>query len=82
MIKLSPQTKWIVATALVGVVGFGAGVAVAAQPHMVNALNDLTSARSELNVAEADKAGHRVAAIGLVQQAINQVQAGIDAAGG
>jgi hypothetical protein len=52
------------------------------QPHMQNALNALQAARSELQVAEADKGGHRAAAIGLVNQAIVQVQEGIAYAGG
>ena len=33
--------------------GFAAGCAVAAQPHMINALNALQTARAELQVAEA-----------------------------
>ena len=79
MTKLSSQVKWIGAIAVVGTVAFGAGLAVAAQTHMDNALNDLNAARSELNAAIADKAGHRVDALGLVNQAIGQVQAGIAA---
>jgi len=59
-------------------VGAAIGVAVADQPHMHNALNDLRAARHQLDIAEADKGGHRVTAIGLVDQAINEVQAGID----
>jgi hypothetical protein len=59
-------------------VGTAIGVAVADQPHMHNALDDLRAARHQLDVAEADKGGHRVTAIGLVDQAITEVQAGID----
>ncbi len=55
------------------------GGTYAAQPHMQNALAALQSARSELQVAEANKGGHRVAAIRLVNEAIAQVQAGISA---
>ena len=57
----------------------GAGYAVAQinQPHMQNALGYLQSARGELQVAEADKGGHRVAALSLVNQAIVQVRQGI-----
>lgn len=58
-------------------VGFGLGVAQADQPHMRNALGDLRAARAELQTAEADKGGHRVAAIQLVDQAIEQVRAGM-----
>ncbi|HLK24445.1 MAG TPA: hypothetical protein VKT30_07295 [Caulobacteraceae bacterium] len=58
-------------------IGIGFGVAWAAQPHMMNALNELRAARGELQAAIPDKGGHRVAALGLVNQAIEQVQAGI-----
>ena len=55
---------------------FDAG-SYAAQPHMQNALSALQGARSELQVAEANKGGHRVTAIRLVDEAINEVRAGI-----
>jgi hypothetical protein len=51
------------------------------QPHMVAALDELRSARAELQTAEADKGGHRVRAIELVDDAIGQVRRGIDYAG-
>jgi hypothetical protein len=57
----------------------GAGTAYAIQTHMVNARNDLQQAQSELQQAEPDKGGHRVDAINLVQQAIDQVNLGIQA---
>ena len=57
---------------------FGAG-SFAAQPHMDNALAALQTARSELQIAEHNKGGHRVNAIRLVDQAINEVRAGIGA---
>ena len=44
---------------------------------MVSALNYLNEANSELNQASHDKGGHRVNAIGLVNQAISEVNAGI-----
>lgn len=68
----------VTAAGLMGA-GVGAGVALADQTHMTNALNDLNSAQSELQAAQPDKAGHRVAAISLVDQAINQVNLGIQA---
>ena len=69
------------ALAIVALTGgaFIAGCAIAAQPHMDNAMNALLNARSELQVAEHNKGGHRVAALDLVNRAINQVQLGIDA---
>jgi hypothetical protein len=59
--------------------GVGAGLAYADQTHMDNALGDLNAAQSELQAALPDKAGHRVDALGLVDQAINQVNLGIQA---
>ena len=60
--------------------GLGAaiGVAVADQPLMHDALTNLRQARNNLEHATADKGGHRVTAIRLVDQAITEVQAGID----
>lgn len=68
--------------AVVGAVvftGAGAGVAFAFQPHMFSARNDLQAAQSELHQAIPDKAGHRVNAERLVQQAIDETNAGIQA---
>jgi hypothetical protein len=47
------------------------------QPHMQNALASLRTARAELEKAVHDKGGHRVRAIKLVDQAIQQVELGI-----
>lgn len=55
------------------------GTAWAYQTHMHNALSNLYAARTQLNSAIDDKAGHRVNAINLVNQAIGEVQAGIAA---
>jgi len=52
------------------------------QPHMQAALDALKSARDNLDKAEADKGGHRAKAIDLVKQAIDEVNAGIQAAEG
>ena len=49
------------------------------QPHMQAALDALNSALNNLNQAEADKGGHRAKAIDLVNQAINEVNLGIQA---
>jgi hypothetical protein len=49
------------------------------QPHMEKALELLRQARSDLDKATADKGGHRVKAIGYVNQAIDEVKKGIDA---
>ena len=58
---------------------FGAGYALAAQPHMQAALRALRNASGELNAALPDKGGHRVNAINLVSQAITETEAGIAA---
>jgi hypothetical protein len=46
---------------------------------MQAALRALNNASEQLNAAEPDKAGHREKAIGLVRDAIGQVQEGIRA---
>lgn len=66
------------AAALLGI-GFGAGAVMAAQPHMFNALHALERAQNELQVADNDKAGHRVAALRLINEAEGEVRAGIAA---
>jgi hypothetical protein len=55
----------------------GAGTAYAVQTHMFNARDDLNNAVNELQLAIPDKGGHRVTAINLVNQAIDQVNQGI-----
>jgi hypothetical protein len=49
------------------------------QPHMQAALEFLRSAKSDLERATTDKGGHRVNAIRLVDQAIDEVKKGIEA---
>jgi|SwirhisoilCB2_FD_contig_41_15676898_length_319_multi_3_in_0_out_0_1 hypothetical protein len=68
----------VTAAAIAGAAVAG-GIAVAAQPHMDNALAALQTARNELQVAEANKGGHRVNAMRLIDQAIGEVRAGIRA---
>jgi len=78
--RRSGTVKVILAAGLVAG-GYLIGCATAAQPHMVNALNALQTARGELQAGEHNKGGHRVAAIERVDQAINQVRLGIQAGG-
>jgi hypothetical protein len=47
------------------------------QGHMVHALQYLNAANDELSQASHDKGGHRVQAIQVISQAINEVNAGI-----
>ncbi|MBI3701648.1 MAG: hypothetical protein HY242_14545 [Afipia sp.] len=55
----------------------GVGYAVAAQPHMAETLTFLQSARGELAAATPNKGGHRERALALIDNAINEVRAGI-----
>ena len=54
-----------------------AAVAYAQQPFMNAARTDLLQARAQLNAAKHNKGGHRVKAIGYVNSAIAEVNAGI-----
>jgi hypothetical protein len=65
--------------AFIFALGLGSGAAIAYQPHMNTALSDLNAAVGQLQAATANKGGHRLQAITLVNQAIVQVQAGIAA---
>lgn len=62
-----------------GTAGMLAGMAIADQPNMRNALDNLREARDDLQAASHNKGGHRLAALKLVNEAIDHVQAGIDA---
>ena len=61
---------------LLGVVAIAG--AVPDQPNMQAARANLITARNELQRAAADKGGHRVKAIGLVNSAIAEVNLGIE----
>jgi hypothetical protein len=58
--------------------GLGIGYAIGAQPHMEATIRLLQNARAELAAASPNKGGHRERALGLIDQAIEQVRAGID----
>jgi len=49
------------------------------QPHMQAALDFLRNAKSDLERATSDKGGHRVNAIKLVDQAIDETKKGMEA---
>ena len=55
------------------------GWAAIHQPHMMAALEALQKARTELEVAEHNKGGHRDKALQLVHKAIEQTKKGIEA---
>jgi hypothetical protein len=50
------------------------------QPHMQNAKSALENAKDNLEKASTDKGGHRVKALDLVKEAIDEVKKGIEAA--
>lgn len=81
VLSLTARRRLIVAAgaALLLGVGFTAGSVVAAQPHMINALHALQNAQAQLQEASADKGGHRVTTMRLINEAIGEVQAGIAA---
>jgi hypothetical protein len=60
----------------------GIGCAIGAQPHMEASLGILQSARAELAKATPNKGGHRERALGLIDQAIAEVRAGMAFAAG
>ncbi len=67
------------ATAFIASVGIGAVRADGKQPHMTDAKAALELAKSDLDIAKHDKDGHRVKAIGIIKDAIKEVEAGIAA---
>ena len=77
--KINP---WKLSTlALTGALALSLAVPAATsapQPMMKKALASLQSARKQLDAATADKGGHRVKAMALVDQAIDEVKAGIE----
>ena len=55
----------------------GIGYAIGAQPHMEASIGLLQNARAELAAATPNKGGHREKGLGLIDQAIAEVRAGI-----
>ncbi|MGE0733130.1 MAG: hypothetical protein AB7G15_10950 [Alphaproteobacteria bacterium] len=78
--SLSKELKILTGGALAAAI-FATGLIVgnvsADQPRMHAAKRNLEAARAELQAATADKGGHRVRALNLVDQAIAEVNAGI-----
>jgi hypothetical protein len=60
----------------------GIGYAIGAQPHMGETVTLLQAARAELAQATPNKGGRRERALGLIDQAISEVRAGIAFAAG
>ncbi len=81
---LSPSAKRIAVSLLLATVLFGgflASRAWADQPHMEAALRHLQAAKQELEIATPDKGGHRANAILLINDAMDQVERGMEVAG-
>jgi hypothetical protein len=72
--------KALIATGFAATLATGVfvGAALAAQPHMRNALDALHTAREELQMATHNKGGHRARALDYVNSAIDEVRAGMD----
>jgi hypothetical protein len=78
--KSSSLRKLLLGTAIAA--SMGIGYAIGAQPHMTETVTLLQSARAELSAATPNKGGHRERALGLIDQAIGEVRAGIAFAAG
>lgn len=72
------RVLWVLALGVLLLAGFVAGLANADQPHMMAARDHLRAARNQLQTADADKGGHRVKAIERVNEAIAEVDRGIE----
>lgn len=70
----------LIVVALAGTLATGVfiGQALAAQPHMEAALDDLRAARSELLDAAHNKGGHRAEALRLTNEAIRETEEGME----
>jgi hypothetical protein len=64
--------------AAIGLIGASTNFASAYQGNMERALGSLRQALGELRQATANKGGHRVRAMELVNQAIAETQAGVE----
>jgi len=56
----------------------GIGYAIGAQPHMQETIVLLQNARTELSAATPNKGGHRERGLALIDQAITEVNNGIN----
>ena len=68
--------------AVAAALAVSADEAIAYQGNMERALGQLGGALRSLRQATPDKGGHKANAIGLIEQAMGEVQAGIDYAAG
>ncbi len=66
----------VITVAMAGM--FFAGVSFGEKPYMQNALVFLNAAKDAIQQADSDKGGHRVKALASIEDAIKEVQNGID----
>ena len=78
MTRFGKTTAIVGSLAMALSIGAFVGRATAEQTHMESALSYLQSARSELQIAERNKGGHRAEALRLTNAAIDEVRAGIE----
>ena len=78
MTRFGKTTAIVGSLAMALSIGAFVGRATAEQTHMESALGYLQSARSELQIAERNKGGHRAEALRLTNAAIDEVRAGIE----
>ena len=75
------RRKVVVVFMVVGLIIGGAigGYAMIHEPHMESALDHLIEAKTQLEMAEHNKGGHRAEAIKLTNLAIEEVKMGMEA---
>ena len=76
------RSSMLLLTAISAISLTGLPAVRAGQPKMEEALSALKSARAALEHAEANKGGHREKAIAKIDEAIDEVRAGMTDAGG
>jgi hypothetical protein len=76
MSRISSFSRLLVGVTIAS--SLGIGYAIGAQPHMQETIALLQNARSELTAATPNKGGHRERALALIDQAIAEVNAGIN----
>ncbi len=70
--------RYLLAATAVFMFGYAQSAFAEPQPFMQAALRSLEDAKASLQRASHDKGGHRVKAIALINEAIDQVKKGID----
>lgn len=78
--KLSKRDFVVGSAAALGLASLVSAASANDQPHMNKAVEYLQMAKKELQNAAANKGGHRVQAMNLIDQAIREVRAGKQAA--